>query len=60
MHLFNLQFEQRSKVLLLRFQTYGFDKLPIFELSQSEALQSVTSLQVLNLKLCFVSVSNLI
>ena len=46
--------------VLSRFQTYGVARPPIFQVSQSESLQSVTSLQAFNLEECFVTITNLI
>ena len=40
--------------VLSRFQMYGIDKPPIFQLSQSEALQSVTVFKPFNLQECLL------
>ena len=49
--------------LMLRcrgFNRTAVDKPPIFQLSQSEALQSVTAFQSFNIEECFVTITNLI
>ena len=52
--------DSHLKWLLLFSQPYGIDKCPIFQLSQSEALKSVTAFQAFNLEECFVTITNLI
>ena len=47
-------------VALSRLQTYVVDEPLIFQLSQSEALQSVTAFLSFNLEECFVTITNLI
>ena len=42
------------------FKRTAFTNLRFFQLSQSEALQSVTAFQSFNLKGCFVTITNLI